>query len=165
MAEDDGGTDPRYYPAFQRGYDGPVRTTLRDATAAARPDPASPRTSEPVTVPPLAAPLVTTPPVAAAAIAAPAPIAPAEQATPRDIARNPFYLAVAALGIAAIVAGAVWLAQGFAAIARDRTTTATGYYAATVMSFGAPVLIGIGIGIFAGLLFVLGRTWRPRGDG
>ncbi|HXR44387.1 MAG TPA: hypothetical protein VN759_06235 [Pseudolysinimonas sp.] len=159
MAEDDGGTDPRYDPAFQRGYDGPVRTTLRDTARADPADSDSPRLSEPVTVTPVAAPLVTTAPAAAE----PAAVAPVDRATPRDIARNPFYLAVAALAVLAIVAGVVWLARGFASIADDRTTTATGYYAATVMSFGAPLLIGIGIAIFAGLLFVLARGWRPRG--
>jgi hypothetical protein len=32
------------------------------------------------------------------------------------------------------------------------------------MSFGAPLTIGIGVAIIAGLLFVLARGWRPRDE-
>ena len=63
-----------------------------------------------------------------------------------------------------IVGGAVWLDQGFSAIADGRATTNVGYYAGMTMSFGAPLLIGIGVLIIAGLLFVLARGWRSRDE-
>jgi hypothetical protein len=99
------------------------------------------------------------PGVEAETVAAAEPVA-----SPRDVTRNPFYLAVAALAVLLIVGGAVWLNQGFAAIADGRAASDVGFYAASTMSVGAPLLIGIGILIVAGLLFVLARGWRPRDE-
>jgi hypothetical protein len=185
MADDPNRIDPRYDPAFQRGFSGEIRTTRRGESALRRTAVVS---SAPDRLPaapvPSAGAAASQPPVeavpaepAAAEPAAPEPIGPrepaavpspvvvaAESASARDVTRNPFYLAAAALAVLLIVGGAVWLNQGFAAIADDRTATNVGYYAAMAMSFGAPLLIGIGIAIIAGLLFVLARGWRARDD-
>jgi len=177
--------DPRYDPAFQRGYAGAVRMGSRGASTLQR--------SAAVTPVPARAAIVPAPPPTGAAPppveeAAPGPsgtpgdtvasgatatapsasegsiAAVAEPASARDVTRNPFYLGAAALAVVLIVAGAVWLNQGFAAIAEGRATTDVGYYAGMTMSFGAPLLIGIGVLIVAGLLFVLARGWRPRDE-
>lgn len=182
MGEDDPErVDPRYDPAFQRGYAGEVRmghrgesALRRTAAVASAPDraaaaaaampPATARSAQeasPVSGIPHAE-------VHAAGPASSRPEAPdepiliSEPSSARDVTRNPFYLAVAALAVLLIVGGAVWLNQGFAAIADDRTSTTVGYYAAMAMSFGAPLTIGIGVAIIAGLLFVLARGWRPH---
>ncbi len=165
MADDEGfRMDPRYDAAFQRGYSGPVRTVARSEPALRRSGISSPA---PVHAPPPAAPELG--PAAAPQappVVPPQPVtAPVEQQTSRDVSRNPFYLAVAALAVLLIVGGAVWLDQGFSAISENRTTTSAAYYAVVVMSFGAPLAIGIGVAIMAGLLFVLARTWRPPEEG
>lgn len=183
MPEDPDRIDPRYDPAFQRGYaGGEVRTAPRPATGsgsgvagavAARraPIPEPARTIEPI--PPAAPTAPGSVAVAGQAVGAgqtsPEPAAPPVEpgaldlAPARDVTRNPFYLAAAALAVLLVVAGAVWLDQGFAAIADKRWATDVGYYAAMTMSFGAPLLIGIGVAILGALLFVLARAWRPRG--
>jgi hypothetical protein len=182
MADDDTDRiDPRYDAAFQRGYAGEA---LAPGPAPA-PPPAPMRRVAPV-VPPAAEPARTVPsaaptriePVppapsdspeagaAASSASAPAPVAAsrpaADPASAWDTTRNPFYLAAAALAVLLVVAGAVWLDQGFAAIADKRWATDVGYYAAMTMSFGAPLLIAIGVAILGALLFVLARAWRPR---
>ena len=181
MADDPNRIDPRYDPAFQRGFSGDVRTQPRaetalrrtavvssapDRSALATPVPAVASAGRPVDgatpVPTAAEPVgaaASAPGVEAAAVAAAEPVA-----SPRDVTRNPFYLAVAALAVLLIVGGAVWLNQGFAAIADGRAASDVGFYAASTMSVGAPLLIGIGILIIAGLLFVLGRGWRPSDE-
>ena len=188
MADDPNRIDPRYDPAFQRGFRGDVRaqpradSALRRAPVAPAPEraPATPEAwagsvetvggpvPEAVPVPTAAEPVGAS---GAAPASAPVP-APesaglaiaAEPASVSEVTRNPFYLAAAALAVLLIVGGAVWLDQGFAAIADGRAASDVGFYAASTMSVGAPLLIGIGILIVAGLLFVLARGWRPRDD-
>jgi hypothetical protein len=185
MADDDTDRiDPRYDAAFQRGYAGEAGTAAPAAsgpTGAFAPAPAPIRRVAPV-VPPAAEPagavpgaaptrIEPVPPAPSESTSAPAsgaphaaPRAAAEPASPWDATRNPFYLAAAALAVLLVVAGAVWLDQGFAAIADKRWATDVGYYAAMTMSFGAPLLIAIGVAIVGALLFVLARAWRPRPD-
>jgi hypothetical protein len=186
MAEDDPDrVDPRYDPAFQRGYAGEVRMGQRGESALRRTTAVSTAPARLAASAPAAPPAEVAAPAPAhvsssdaaqpsAAEGAPVPAASrlssapdpvvAEPASARDATRNPFYLAAAALAVLLIVGGAVWLNQGFAAIADDRTSTTVGYYAAMAMSFGAPLVIGIGVLIIAGLLFVLARGWRPRDE-
>jgi hypothetical protein len=178
MAEDDRKSiDPRYDPAFQRGYAGEVRMGQRGESALRRTAAVSPAPVRAATTPDAMPAGTGQDPSAASTMpsadAGPAPgrgdvpdepiLIPAPAST-RDMTRNPFYLAAAALAVLLIVGGAVWLNQGFAAIADDRTSTTVGYYAAMAMSFGAPLTIGIGVAIIAGLLFVLARGWRPRDE-
>jgi hypothetical protein len=189
MADDDTDRiDPRYDAAFQRGYSGDAAEVARGTAPASAlaPTPAPVRRVAPV-VPPAAEPAGTVMPVdgSGASGGQPARIEPvppspqsaavpgaqpavaarpaAEPASPWEPTRNPFYLAAAALAVLLVVAGAVWLDQGFAAIADKRWATDVGYYAAMTMSFGAPLLIAIGVAILGALLFVLARAWHPRG--
>lgn len=178
MADDPNRIDPRYDPAFQRGYTGEVRIERRGESALRRralapSAPGRPAMGTPpaVAAPPEPEPVVERVPTAAEPVGArPETVVTetvtvaAESASARDVTRNPFYLTAAALAVLLIVGGAVWLNQGFAAIADDRAATNVGYYAAMAMSFGAPLLIGIGVAIIAALLFVLARGWRPRDE-
>lgn len=174
---DDGAViDPRYDPAFQRGFEGEVATgprgqsTLR-RTAAVNPAPArmSARPDqrfEPATVEPPEA-LATLAPVAEAApTSAPPDSAPVAVTTPRELMRNPFMVALAALGALLILAGAIWAYEGFAAIVKNGgTRNEVEFWAAQTMTFGAPLAIVVGLAIAAVLLVLFGRSWqRSRAD-
>lgn len=185
MADNDGAAiDPRYDPAFQRGFDGEVATgahgqsTLR-RTAAVNPAPVRP-TPQPVqeygtTAQPVAtafAPRVDG--TGAAAAAAPAfgvadastvSTAAAPQVTPRELARNPFVIALIALAAALVFTGIVWAYQGFSAIVKNGgTRNEVEFWAAQTMSFGAPLVIVAGLAVIAVLLVLFGRSWQRSRD-
>jgi hypothetical protein len=58
--------------------------------------------------------------------------------------------------------GAVCLELGFDWIGQDLWGSDTAYFEAMAISFGAPLLMAIGIAIIGALLFVLARSWRPH---
>jgi hypothetical protein len=162
--------DPRYDPAFQRGFDGEVATgprgqsTLR-RTAAVNPAPARVPAQpveqvEQVTVEqpeqlPTLAPLVEAP-GATATDAVSTPVT-----TPRELIRNPFMIALAALGALLILVGVIWAYEGFAAIVKNGgTRNEVEFWAAQTMSFGAPLAIVVGLAIAAVLLVLFGRSWQ-----
>ena len=174
MSDDDGATiDPRYDPAFQRGFDGEVATgprgqsTLR-RTAAVNPAPARLPAQPIEQVEPAVVEhaehlptLALSPQNPAAPIVDAAPVA---VTTPRELARNPFVIALAALGAVLIFAGAIWAYEGFATIVKNGgTRNEVEFWAAQTMSFGAPLAIVVGLGIAAVLLVLFGRSWRARG--
>ena len=177
---DDGAAiDPRYDPAFQRGFDGEVATgprgqsTLR-RTAAVNPAPArmpvqsaessAPDSVEASSVDP-AEPLPTLAPMHDASSADAMDATAQAAATPRELIRNPFMIALAALAALLILVGAIWAYQGFAAIVKNGgTRNEVEFWAAQTMSFGAPLAIVVGLGIVAVLLVLFGRSWqRARG--
>ncbi len=177
--------DPRYDPAFQRGFSGEVQTgahgqsTLR-RTAAVNPGPsrAPSQAAHPTSPPPgqtsgddsLIGPpppewTRTTGDPAVATI--PEPVVqhdlpePASVVTPRELARNPFVIALAALAAVLIIAGAVWAYEGFAAIVKNGgTRNEVEFWAAQTMSFGAPLAIIVGLGVLAVVLGMFGRAWH-----
>lgn len=176
MTDDDGAAiDPRYDPAFQRGFSGEVQTgahgqsTLR-RTAAVNPSstrPAPQRPDEFRITPP---PAVETPAVTEAHAFAPVPddVDVAHHfadgvvaATPRELARNPFVIALAALAAVLILAGSVWAYEGFATIVKNGgTRNEVEFWAAQTMSFGAPLAIVAGLSVVAVLLVIFGRSWN-----
>jgi len=175
---DDGAAiDPRYDPAFQRGFDGEVATgprgqsTLR-RTAAVNPaparmpaQPAQPSAPDSVESPAdEAEPLPTLSPMPDSSADA-MDAAPQAAATPRELIRNPFMIALAALAALLILVGAIWAYEGFAAIVKNGgTRNEVEFWAAQTMSFGAPLAIVVGLGIVAVLLVLFGRSWqRARG--
>jgi hypothetical protein len=166
--------DPRYDPAFQRGFEGAVATgphgqsTLR-RTAAVNPAPArqTPQRIEeppPTPVEPLAAaPLLALAPDSAPAVPAPADATLQPIMSTRELARNPFVIALAVLGAVLIIAGAVWAYEGFATIIRNGgTRNEVEFWAAQTMSFGAPLAIVAGLAIAAVLLVLFGRRYQRR---
>ncbi|MEO6532577.1 MAG: hypothetical protein ABIO06_03270 [Pseudolysinimonas sp.] len=167
--DDEAAIDPRYDPAFQRGFDGEVATgprgqsTLR-RTAAVNPAPArmsAPPVEhvEPVTLEqpdpvPARAP-------APDAVGSPVEAAPVVVATPRELMRNPFMIAVAALGALLILVGGIWAYEGFATIVKNGgTRNEVEFWAAQTMSFGAPLAIVVGLAVVAVLLVLFGRSWQ-----
>ena len=170
MSDDDGAAiDPRYDKAFQRGFDGEVATgprgqsTLR-RTAAVNPAPARlpvQRVEEAEPAPaeqPAHLPTLSLSPEAAAPLAEAAPLV---VTTPRELARNPFVIALAALAAVLIIAGALWAYEGFATIVKNGgTRNEVEFWAAQTMSFGAPLAIVVGLGVAAVLLVMFGRSWQ-----
>jgi hypothetical protein len=169
--------DPRYDRAFQRGFEGEVTTgprgqsTLR-RTAAVNPAPARMPAQvadrvdrvEPLTVAqpePVSRFAPESEAAAPTAAGAPADSAPHPVSTPRELIRNPFVIALAALGALLILAGSIWAYEGFAAIVKNGgTRNEVEFWAAQTMSFGAPLAIVVGLGVVAALLVLFGRSWR-----
>jgi hypothetical protein len=176
---DDGAPiDPRYDPAFQRGFEGEVATgprgqsTLR-RTAAVNPaparmpnQPATPVERNESSLPAAAEQSEALPTLADAADASsatPVDAAPQPVTTPRELLRNPFMIALAALGALLILVGSIWAYEGFAAIVKNGgTRNEVEFWAAQTMSFGAPLTIVVGVAIAAVLLVLFGRNWQSR---
>lgn len=181
MSDTDGAAiDPRYDPAFQRGFSGEVLTgahgqsTLR-RTAAVNPgpsrppsqlaDPTSPTPGESLIGPPppewtrtTGDPAVAPSPELVAQRYLPEP---GSVVTPRQLARNPFVIALGALAAVLIITGATWAYEGFATIVKNGgTRNEVEFWAAQTMSFGAPLAIIVGLGVFAVLLGMFGRSWH-----
>lgn len=180
MSDTDGAViDPRYDPAFQRGFSGEVQTGAHGQSTLHRTAAVNPVASRPTSVPVDPAPsaqaesLIGPPPadwttaqgdrVAVSPESAVARYLPeaAPVVTPRDLARNPFVIALAALAAVLVIAGAIWAYEGFAAIVKNGgTRNEVEFWAAQTMSFGAPLAIIVGLGVVAVLLGMFGRSWR-----
>jgi uncharacterized membrane protein YphA (DoxX/SURF4 family) len=82
-------------------------------------------------------------------------------ATPRELLRNPFIIALAALAVLLILVGAIWAYEGFATIVKNGgTRNEVEFWAAQTMSFGAPLAIVVGLAVAAVLLVLFGRSWQ-----
>lgn len=159
--------DPRYDPAFQRGYAGPASSRARPARRSDRAAASSverPATEPPPDPQPAAddTPLVEHPP------ASPADAEPeqlARLAPLRDLTRNPFLVAVAVLGLVLAIGGVAWGNQGRQLVAtRGGAATELDYWFLQATVVGAPLTAVAGIAIIAGVLFVAAAAWnrRPR---
>ena len=88
-------------------------------------------------------------------------VVPLVASTPRELARNPFVIALAALAAVLVLAGVVWAYEGFATIVKNGgTRNEVEFWAAQTMSFGAPLAIVAGLAIGAVLLVLFGRAWQ-----
>ena len=180
MSDDDGAAiDPRYDPAFQRGFSGEVQTGAHGQsalrrTAAVNPAPArpAPQRTEDSRFAPRPTAFLDGPPSAEPEVGVVAPVPDADAvvgsraevavtATPRQLARNPFVIALAALAVVLILAGAIWAYEGFATIVKNGgTRNEVEFWAAQTMSFGAPLAIVVGLSVVAVLLVLFGRAWQ-----
>ena len=171
MTEQDGTPiDPRYDPAFQRGFDGDVTTAPRGQstlrrTAAVNPAPARSapqRIAEFARVADDVVPALAVGPEAEQAAApASSPTTTLPVITPRELARNPFVIALAALAVVLVLGGAIWAYEGFATIVSNGgTRNEVEFWAAQTMSFGAPLTIVTGVAVVAVLLVLFGRSWQ-----
>ncbi len=178
MSDTDGAEiDPRYDPAFQRGFSGEVQTgahgqsTLR-RTAAVNPAPARPaaqrvddvRISAPHPSPGVPATEGVSAPAQGFAVTETAPqhlATPIAVSTQRELARNPFMIALAALAAVLILGGVIWAYEGFATIVKNGgTRNEVEFWAAQTMSFGAPLAIVVGLAVCAALLVLFSRSYR-----
>jgi hypothetical protein len=165
MTDDDQRIDPRYDPAFQRGFEGQVTSGLRARTAVRRSALVSPapfRSSEPESdveeygVEDAA-------PTRAAADADPDPapgFVPFRQAGVRELGRNPFLITLVVLGLALTIGGIAWANQARQTVADLATELDYWYLQASVV--GAPLAIIAGIAVLAGVLFVAAAAWNRR---
>jgi hypothetical protein len=171
---DDKRVDPRYDPAFQRGFDGEVSTGSRQRTAARRTAVvASAPYREPADAVPeddLTPGVVEAPLTRSAAPARPDDTAPsvavdrAERADEvRRVMRNPFHIALAVLGLLLIIGGGSALGVLYATvIATGGAGSDTDYWVFETVLFAGPLAIALGVTIWAALLFLLGRAWQRR---
>lgn len=150
MTDDDQRVDPRYDPAFQRGFDGQVTPGVRTGNAIRRPSLVSP----------------TPEPEADAEVESPAEPEPASDPVEvstsgtRDPRRNPFLITLVVLGSALTIGGIAWAYQGRQMVAELSTELDYWFLQASVA--GAPLTTLTGIAILAGVLFVAAGAWNRR---
>jgi len=154
--------DPRYDPAFQRGFEGSVTSAVRSrpvqrpASVAPAPYRAPvPAVAEDAVPPDEAAEVVPTPDAVPE---------PAGNAVPRRLSRNPFLIALTLLGAIMTIGGVAWANQARMLVAtRGGAATDLDYWFLQASVVGAPLTIVAGIGIIAGVLFIAAIAWNRRG--
>jgi len=165
--------DPRYDPAFQRGFEGQVATGSRADVAARRSAPyvgsALQRPSErqqAASTPEPAATIGLPPAQPDASDAEPAArvtvVAAADQPA-RPPWTNPFAIAVFVLGLVVLFTGA-WILQETSRMAQSTEgfQTQADYWYMQIGMIGAPIALGLGIAILAGVLFLCAAYWSRR---
>jgi hypothetical protein len=168
MTDKDARVDPRYDPAFQRGFEGTVTSGLRSRTAVRRSalvSPAPYRSAEPEPdVEEYGVQEATTTRTGAEAEPEPAPAyVAAPQAGVRELRRNPFLIALLVLGLVMVIGGAAWANQARQTVAdRGGASTELDYWFLQATVVGAPLTIVAGIGILAGVLFIAASAWNRR---
>lgn len=127
--------DPRFDPAFQRGYDAPVRPAK-----ASRPTESEAVSSVPVPN------------------SEERPSAKSEsEAAPRRT--NPFLIALTALSAAMIAAGLVVATRLGDIFNSTQFNSELDYVSLQIVMIGTPILIGLGIATGVGVLFVFAVRW------
>ena len=167
--------DPRYDPAFQRGFTGEVETGQHPHGAVRAARQPTPPASEALSSPRRAEPLPSSSLPPAYAVAAAQDQTDAEPddvegvgnevddeiAPARPLTRNPFVIVLALLGAVLVVAGASWAIAGRAtmtdsgALASERD-----YWYVQAALMGAPVTIAAGVLILSGVLFMFANAWN-----
>jgi len=171
--------DPRYDPAFQRGFDGKVATGSRADVAARRSAPyvtsalqrpAADRPQAPVQVGPppasgavLAESTASASPDSDAEPAARVTVVAAAEQPLRPPWTNPFAIAVFVLGLVVLFSGA-WFLQETSRMAQSTEgfQTQADYWYMQVGMIGAPIALGLGVAILAGVLFLCAAYWSRR---
>lgn len=168
---DSSGIDPRYDPVFQRGYDGTAPATQRAGSARRAPAAGSAlqhRTRQPDAETPApapaaasasAAPSQTTTGTEAGVEPAPAPVVIAAAPTLRPPWRNPFLWALTAIGLVLVVGGIATLRATIEPFTTEAQLPNGDYWWLQVALFGTPIIVALGGGILAGVLFVFAGYW------
>ncbi len=166
--------DPRYDPAFQRGYDGPVSTGSRtDAGARAvgaprvtsalrRADPESRRAASDDPVERTSLPAEPDPQPHAAASAEPAIVHVAAPVM-RPPWTNPFAIVVAVLSIATLGVGLLLLQESLRLVtSNDGFETQLDYWTLQWGLWGGSILTGVGLAMVAAVLLFCAVYWSRR---
>ncbi len=181
MSDDkDAGFDPRFDPAFQRGFDpaAPIEEYVPDPLprksasshrepAAAEPVPRAPvaPAREPAGPSPAEASLAEASPTEATALVAEAeePDDPAENREPDSSpSRNPFLLLLGIIAVALVAAG-VWLFVRSGDAFNSREVRSQGdYMSLDATIHAAPFIALLGGATAIGVLFVFAAKWRRR---
>lgn len=167
--------DPRYDPAFQRGFDGTTppataspshRATPHATSALQRPvseprphavAPAEPR--ERIGLPPPTPGAEPEPETTAA----PAPVAGFAASPARAPWRNPFAIAVAVIGIAVLALG-IWLLQETYQLTQSEGgfSSQADYWFLQWGMIGGPIFAGLGVAILVAVLVLCAVHWAHR---
>lgn len=167
MSDDASKFDPRFDPAFQRGYDGPVQPSVRRRPRADSPP-------EPIGLPPqysaverpvLADPmsdLLRRDDAERGEKRAPRESSESdeeEDTTPRG--RNPFLIILTMIGVILIV-GSLALLMNLDQIVRMGTQSNSQPYFGlmSMIQLGAPMLVTLGLATLIGVLFVYAVRWK-----
>lgn len=123
--------DPRFDPAFQRGYDGPTVASPKSTDApAGDPTPVIRIEADPVD----------------------------EELSPRRA--NPFLIGLAALAVALTAGGLALVFQLRALFADTQANSDFDYITLQTLMIGAPIVVGLGLATGIGVLFVFATRWR-----
>lgn len=165
MTDDDQRVDPRYDPAFQRGFEGQVTSGLRARTSVRRsalvsPAPYRSGGQEPEVEENGVQEAGQTRTGADAEPAPPPEQVSVQSAGVRNLGRNPFLIALVVLGLTLTIAGIVWANQARATVTDLATELDYWFLQASVV--GAPLTIVAGIAVLAGVLFVAAVAWNRR---
>jgi hypothetical protein len=165
MTDDEQRVDPRYDPAFQRGYEGQVASGLRSRTSVRRSalvSPAPYRSGEPEPdVEEYGVQEASETRTGAEAEPEPAPeFVTVGSSGLRGLRRNPFLITLVVLGIALMIGGIAWANQVRQLVVD--LATELDYWFLQVSVVGAPLTILTGIAILAGVLFVAATVWNRR---
>lgn len=169
------GYDPRFDPAFQRGYEG---ETIAKPRQQVRPAPTSERL-----VAPVATPAEQQSRVFAEAQAQPRPrtVEPEgrreaerfdfETREPRGsiadepvrLHTNPFIIALLVLAIV-LIGGGIHVGSRIDDWYSDVRPNGIDFSVLNMLQFGVPISIGLGVAIVIGVLFLFAIRWRGRSD-
>ena len=163
--------DPRYDPAFQRGFSGQVSTGSRSAAARrraasyaggahpAREIPPAGETESRALADDRVDPAGTATPPASGASA----VVQRPEAALRAPWTNPFAIAAAVLGVV-VLCGGIWIVQESLRVFGDPNSfrTELDYWSAQSGIFAGPIGIALGIAILAGVLLHCAAYWARR---
>lgn len=172
MTDEDARIDPRYDPAFQRGFDGEVvsgarrrnAAVMRSAVTSSAPyrpaEDSVPDGDEPVDLdevrPTRAAQLAGQDTDAVTADYDDQPYRPRGT---RGLVRNPFVVALMALGVLLLIGGIAWFNLSRAMVSAT-VTSELDYWLLQTSVVGAPIIFAAGAVVAAALLVMFARAWE-----
>ena len=150
--------DPRFDPAFQRGYDGPTDVAPKPTT---QPQAAGRAESARIGSPPPPARTADEPERAAASTAVSTESTADNEAEDSDARRaNPYLIALGAISIL-LVGGGLYLVSRIQDIYASSSANFD-FVTAQVLIVASPIIVGIGILTGIGVLFLYAVRWRGR---
>lgn len=152
MSDDAGKFDPRFDPAFQRGYDGPTRAVPREKLQPTITAPPAARAFDPASAPM---------PAAEASGQQRIIVEPTELFDDEPSARrfNPFLIALLAAAVL-LIGGGLYLTSRLGELFASPTESSQyDYITLQVMTIAAPMLIVLGIATGIGVLFIYAVRW------
>ena len=148
--------DPRFDPAFQRGFEGAVTTTRRRPTIGTPPVLPAQEAIPRIAAPPVVEPVVSTPA---------APVAEALEAAEVDEpvrGANPFIIGLWVIAVV-LVGGGVYLMQwARTTFVSDSLSTNIDFVVVQAVTYGAPMVVVLGLATAIGLLFFYAIAWKKR---
>jgi hypothetical protein len=154
--ENSANIDPRFDPAFQRGFEGAVTTTRRRPTIGTPPVlPAQATAARPV----ISAP------------SAPEPAAPQQESVLEETeveadepirGVNPFVIVLWVVAVLLVIAGAYLTMWARTTFLTDSLSTNIDYVTIQIITYGSPLLVVLGLATGIGLMFLHAIAWKKR---